>query len=93
MRILLKEPEEIENPWRRINPDLWNGALGTRINPVEACQDGIDAVLDTSVEVDIGKMVIIWLLDEVVEIGEVANGKIIVKGKPFEEYLKEQLEV
>ena len=37
------------------------------------------------------ELIMNWLLSEVGEIGEVASGKIIVKGKRPSEYLKEQL--
>lgn len=58
-------------------------------------QDGKQAALAQMVDVSderFDKLIIDWLLNEVGEIGEVLNGKIIVKGKRPSQYLKEQME-
>lgn len=86
VKILLKEPEEIRS--QKLPPQT-----PTASAMCLCWEEGKQAVLDQMVDVDLSKMAVNWLLDEVCEIGEVASGKIIVKGKPFEEYLKEQLEV
>jgi len=61
-----------------------------------AINKGQDCVCNDCVDMDdvrFDELIINWLLTEVGEIGEVASGKIIVKGKRPSEYLKEQLEV
>jgi len=78
MKILI---EELENPYAN------KGGL-VALRKRNAFQEAIDQM----VAVDLSEMAVNWLLDEVQEIGEVASGKIIVKGKPFEQYLKEQME-
>ncbi len=101
MKILRCEPEEIINPQKYLALNEKH-PLETKIAMVALTSalrkewgNGKQAVLAQVVDVDdarFDELIINWLLTEVGEIGEVASGKIIVKGKRPSEYLKEQLE-
>jgi len=92
MRILLKEPEEIGNPHE--NP--YNLAP-TQLRDIGIFYEGIQAVYDACVEVDMDKAFTAFgrlCLDKCppnFEIGDCANCE--VNHKTFSQYLKEQLEV
>ena len=93
IKILLKEPEEIKNPYLKPDPTaevVWVAVVKNGFD------QGKQAVLDAMIDVDdarFDELIIGWLLTKVAEIGEVASGKVIVKGKRPSEYLKEQLGV
>ena len=83
MRILKCEPEQIVNPYAsgHSRACFENGQKTER----KAWQAQL-------VDVDLDVMAVRWILEEVESIGEVLSGKIVVKGKSFTQFLKEQLE-
>ena len=83
MKILFKNPQEIVPPIETLMFRSW----------YEGAEAQKKAYEDAMVDANLSEMAVNWILDDVQEIGETL-GKVVVKTKrPFEEYLKEHLEV
>lgn len=89
MYILESIPEEPQNPCEGCP---FNCSIADNYCKVKIRYDAVLAEhqrwLEQVKEVDIDKLVINWILNEVKEIGQVASGKVKVKGKKFSEFLK-----